>query len=421
MKLSHRYTRAYATITFFVLSVGFTIIYIAVKRGTTQSAVGKLENLNHIIATQIEAGKDYSTHPARSHASILISKDTAGAVNNAEMVVEKNYEWDPELQAKVDKVFVTTYHRIGGLNYVITTNTSMIITDDVYLLGIIMTFAWIFVFLMAIVVILSEVLSRIILLPFNHALNEMHEFQLNQGKTIALKETRTQEFRQLNKLLAEMTTNAKKDYTVLKEFTEHASHELQTPLAAIKAKIESLVESDLNEQQFKMLSSMHDELERLSKINRSLVILAKLENYEYVDKSVINFSNVLLDVMNTYSDLIKMKGLALEQRIQPDVSVAIDESLALLLLKNLVSNAKRHNVPNGKIEVELTSAYLKIRNTGDPPSMPPEELFGRFKKGNSSLNSIGIGLAIVKKISSLYQHQLTYIYEDGWHMMELKF
>lgn len=420
MKLSHRYTRAYATITFFVLSVGFTIIYIVVKRGTTQSAIGKLEKLNHIIAEQIKAGQDYSRHPARRRATILISR-TAPNGTGDEVIVEKNYVWDPELQANVNKIFVTTYHTIGGLHYVITTNTSLIITDNQYFIGILMTFAWIFVFLMAIVVILSEVLSRYLLTPFNHALGEMHEFQLNQNKTIQLQDTKTQEFRQLNKLLVEMTTNAKKDYTVLKEFTEHASHELQTPLAAIKAKIESLMESELNEQQLIQLSSMHDELERLSKVNRSLVTLAKLENYEYVDKSLINFSNIVLDVLNAFLDQIKMKGLSLEQRIGKEVNVAIDASLALLLVKNLISNATRHNIPNGSIDIALNATHLTIKNTGDAPAVPTEELFKRFKRGNNSVNSIGIGLAIVKKIASLYHHRLSYTYENGWHCIEIAF
>jgi len=420
MKLSHRYTRTYATITFFVLSVGFTIIYIAVKRGTTQSAIGKLEKLNHLIAEQIKTGRDYSQHPARRRATILVTKAAPGGTSD-EVVVEKNYVWDPELQANVNKMFVTTYHTIAGLNYAITTNTSIIITDNQYFIGILMTFAWIFVFLMAIVVILSEVLSRYLLTPFNHALDEMHEFQLNQNKTIQLKETKTQEFRQLNKLLMEMTTNAKKDYTVLKEFTEHASHELQTPLAAIKAKIEYLMESELNEQQLFQLSSMHDELERLSKINRSLVTLAKLENYEHVDKSLINFSNTVLDVLNAFIDQIKMKGLSLEQRIDKEVYVAIDASLALLLVKNLISNATRHNIPNGIIDVELNATRLIIKNTGDAPTVPTEELFERFKRGNSSVNSIGIGLAIVKKIASLYHHHLSYTYENGWHCIEIVF
>lgn len=420
MRLSYRYTKAYAIITFFVLSIGFTISYIAIKRGTTQSAIGKLENLNQTIARQIQNGGDFSKHPTRSRVTIkVVAKSTP--ITKPELIVEKKYEWDNELQTKVDKLFVSTYHTIRGVTYQITANTSIIITDDIYLLGIIMTFAWIFVFLMAVVIILSELLSRNILSPFNHALNEMQEFQLNQNKTIELQKTKTQEFKKLNRLLVKMTTAAKKDYTILKEFTEHASHELQTPLASIKAKIESMIESDLNEHQLGLLSAMHDELERLSKINSSLVLLAKLEHYDFIDKNEVNMSVVLTEVVQTYIDLIRMKGLELEQNIEPTVFVNMDESLVLLLLKNLISNATRHNVPGGKITVELTKDHLEIRNTGNQPSIPTEELFGRFKKGNQSINSIGIGLAIVKKISTLYKHQLNYTYEDGWHVLEMIF
>jgi signal transduction histidine kinase len=62
-----------------------------------------------------------------------------------------------------------------------------------------------------------------------------------------------------------------------------------------------------------------------------------------------------------------------------------------------------------------------LANTGLAPSAPVGELFGRFKKGNSALDSIGIGLAIVKRISELYGHRVSYEYADGWHRLRLTF
>jgi signal transduction histidine kinase len=218
-----------------------------------------------------------------------------------------------------------------------------------------------------------------------------------------------------------MATRAQRDYQALKEFSENASHELQTPIASMKAKIELLMDTPLAEKQFLMLTAMHDELERLAKINQSLTLLAKLEHYESNPGTLADFSRLLPATEAAFADLAEMKGLTTSLQVTPDVRVPLDESLAQLLLNNLVSNAIRHNRPGGEIRISLTSSELLIENTGHAPSAPVSELFGRFKKGNAALDSIGIGLAIVKRISELYGHRISYEYAEGWHRVRLVF
>nr|WP_236668984.1 HAMP domain-containing sensor histidine kinase [Hymenobacter rubidus] len=218
-----------------------------------------------------------------------------------------------------------------------------------------------------------------------------------------------------------MTARAQSDYQALQEFSENASHELQTPIASIKAQIELLMDSELSEKQFLRLTAMHDELERLAKINHSLTLLAKLEHYESRPHVLTNLSELVPATEAAFADLAEMKGISTEQYIEPGVQVPLDASLAQLLLNNLLSNAIRHNVAGGKIRLRLSADELLLQNTGHAPSAPVEELFGRFKKGNAALDSIGIGLAIVKRIGELYGHRLSYTYEAGWHTIRVAF
>ena len=95
--------------------------------------------------------------------------------------------------------------------------------------------------------------------------------------------------------------------------------------------------------------------------------------------------------------------------------------LLQLMLNNLISNAIFHNISGGSISITLTEGSLAIMNTGNPPSASPESLFGRFKKGNNSLNSIGIGLATVKKICELHSYQINYVFNNGWHNIVITF
>nr|WP_235998444.1 histidine kinase dimerization/phospho-acceptor domain-containing protein [Hymenobacter sp. BT559] len=219
-----------------------------------------------------------------------------------------------------------------------------------------------------------------------------------------------------------MTARAQRDYQGLQEFSENASHELQTPIASIKAKIELLMDADeLAEKQLRTLAAMHDELERLAKINQALTLLAKLEHYESRPSDLADLSQMVPATEAAFADLAEMKGLTTSQHVAAGVRVPFDESLAQLLLNNLFSNAIRHNLPGGEVRVELSATELLLANTGLAPTAPVEELFGRFKKGNAALDSIGIGLAIVRRIGELYGHQVSYEYAKGWHRLRVVF
>jgi len=419
VKLNYRYTIAYAVITFFVLSIGFAIVYAALSRSVTQATIGKLTHLNTVIANQLRSGHDYAGHPSRAH--VHISRVAAADTALGEPATRVRAEWDATLQAEVAMVRLTTYPVVGGQVYRVVSRAAVVEPSDVYLTGLVLVFAWTFVFLLALVIILSELLSWRILKPFNATLRGIQQFQLSQHTPIDLQPTRTAEFNELNEFLIRMTARAQSDYQGLKEFSENASHELQTPIASIKAKIELLMDSDLAEKQLVQLAAMHDELERLAKINHSLTLLAKLEHYEAAPDALADLSQLVLATEAAFADLAEMKGLRTTQHIAPGVRVPLDASLAQLLLNNLFSNAIRHNLPGGELLIELSATELVLENTGHAPTAPVSELFGRFKKGNAAIDSIGIGLAIVKRISELYGHRVTYTYAEGRHRVRITF
>ena len=419
MKLNYRYTLAYAALTFCVLSLGFAIVYAALSRSVTQATIGELENLNSLVSSQLRSGQATVADSLRPYvqASPVAATDTARRVRT----VQVHPEWDAALQARVAVVRLTTYPVVGGRPYRVASRAAVVEPRDAYLTGLVLVFAWTFVFLLALVVILSELISWRILRPFNATLHGIQQFELGQPHAIELPDTRTAEFQELNEFLVKMTARAQRDYRGLQEFSENASHELQTPIASIKAKLELLMDSELSEKQLHTLTTMHDELERLAKINQALTLLAKLEHFEPAPEALADLSQLVPATEAAFADLAEMKGLATTQRIAPGVRVPLDAALAQLLLNNLFSNAIRHNVPGGEIQVELAASGLLLANTGLAPSAPVGELFGRFKKGNSALDSIGIGLAIVKRISELYGHRISYSYADGWHRIRLEF
>ncbi|ASW75863.1 hypothetical protein IQ37_11785 [Chryseobacterium piperi] len=420
MNLSFRFARAFTILVFFVLTIGFTILYFAFERATMRSAILKLEDLNEYVTHKLEQDSTYD-YLTFHHRQTQVKLLPANSKNAKEKIIEEKYIWNKSIQSYINKITVVTYPVIHQKKYAITSVRYITIIENHFLISLIMVVAWIMVFLIILTIIVSVLVSKKILEPFYHAMDEIKKFRLKDNRPMNLMETQTEEFKSLNGFLIKMSESSKKDYHLLEELSENTSHELQTPLASIKGKIELLMDSELSENQLTTLSSMNDELDRLSSINQSLILLAKLDHFEKSDSHLVNFSELLKERIYYFEDLFEIQNLTVTKDIQEDVYLNFDKNLATIVINNLINNSKRHNIDHGKISVILTDQYFQISNTGNPPSIPTEELFKRFKRGNPNQNSIGIGLALVKKILEIYNTEISYHFENNQHTLRVNF
>jgi signal transduction histidine kinase len=181
------------------------------------------------------------------------------------------------------------------------------------------------------------------------------------------------------------------------------------------------MESEISDKQARLILAAHEAVEKLSRTHQALTMLTKLENEEYIATDSIDISAILQQNLCVFQELFEMKGIFLEKKLEANVAVRLNADLAAILINNLLSNAIRHNYQDGKVAVILTSEKLLIQNTGDPPVLPTEQLFQRFKKNNQSAVSIGLGLAIVKQICDLNSFEVSYVYQEGWHTITVDF
>jgi two-component system, OmpR family, sensor kinase len=422
MKLVNKFTIWYLCFTLASMLIGVTVAYFKVKSGIDQAEINRLKIYNDLMAKQIAKGDSPDIYMRGRPSEIVLLNPNEVPVNKHE--VFEHIFYNKQLEHRECRLTVKSYYNIHGKYYSISSYNYITKANEI-MMGLLSSFAWNLVLLLVLSVLFARYVSRLILAPFNRTLAKVQSFNLKQKKKLQLAKSTTPELQTLNSFLNEMTDKALDEYRSLKEFTENASHELQTPLAILRSKLELLTESYLQGKDdatiAALINDMQNAIEKLSRINSSLTLLARLENHEYANTQSISVSQLLTEALSSFTELLEMKSIHLQTHIEDGVALQLHPSLADILLGNVLSNAIRHNQPTGSIEVVLNREALTIRNTGKPPLVPTSELFKRFTKGSHNSNSIGIGLAIVKQICDLNGLHIQYEYADNWHTIRIIF
>jgi len=255
---------------------------------------------------------------------------------------------------------------------------------------------------------------------FFDTLHIMQNFRLDNPHRETFQPSEIIEFNQLNRELLRMTDKIIRDYEAVKEFTGNLSHEVQTPLSVIKNKTELLFQESLNEKQYKLAGSIYSATNRLSGIIRSLSLIARVDKNQFADKTTVELKPLIRKHTENFTGLMASRNIKLESQLEGAPKVVMDKDLADILINNLVKNAVRHNIENGFIRIRLDDQKLIIENSGEDPGMPTEALFEQFSRA-SNQGFMGIGLAIVKKITDYYNWRIRYQYREGVHKMEIDF
>jgi signal transduction histidine kinase len=270
--------------------------------------------------------------------------------------------------------------------------------------------------------VLNYFISKKVWKPFYGVLDIIKDYRPG-GKPIAeLPKSSISEFRNLNQVIQRLVTKVENDFVNLKQFTENASHEIQTPLAIIKNKSELLLQQEeLDKETVKEIVSINEAATRLSKLNLALLQLMKIDNRQYQESEKIDLSGLLEIKLQRLNELIEMKNIKLKTSIDKNVFIYMNVPLAEILLSNLLNNSIKHNIFGGEIIISLMSKELSIKNTGESLRIDPQKLFDRFVKESTSNESIGLGLSLVKQICETYNFAVSYNYEHSMHQLKVNF
>lgn len=264
-------------------------------------------------------------------------------------------------------------------------------------------------------------LNRNLWKPFYNILNYITAYRVDREISIPEQDSKILEFDSLQKSVQALMQRNREVFEEQKQFIENASHETQTPLAVIQSQLEILLQMpELTNDQAEIIQSTLKETDRLTKLNKTLLLLSKIQNQQFMDRTEVNL-DALTKKLVTYFDEKKEK-LSLSVTIDSSENAVIKSNpiLTEVLLGNLIKNAFVHNIAGGTVSIKVTAHNFQISNTGSPIA-DQARIFERFNSKSPATDSWGLGLSIVKKVSRVNGWSIRHESDDQHHKFLVDF
>lgn len=404
-KLIQQSNKQFLILITILLSACYLFIFSGLNYYINHESDEKLENDEFRIVQEIKKNRKVS-----SIYPIAEIEELIGSNHKIYKSLKSEYLFDEYDQEMEPYRVLRSIQKINGNFYKITVRQSTIEQKDLLItLGV--AISGLFVLLILILFFINNKLSHKLWKPFYHNLSELEKFDLQNNSKLNLIESNITEFEQLNRSLKSFSTKLVNDYQNLKEFTENASHEIQTPLSIIQLNAEELLQES-DEEKSQKAYAIYKSAKRLSSLNHKLLLLSKLDNQQKGIVKEVNFNHIIEEQINLLLGLIELKNIEVILNLKEKFIHPIDVEIVEILISNLLSNAINHNKNNGFIQIESTNKEIKFSNsTKENVSINTDKIFNRFNKFNS--DSVGLGLSIVLKIINLYNLSIDVSKKDG--------
>jgi signal transduction histidine kinase len=298
----------------------------------------------------------------------------------------------------------------AGTRYWVTLRKSQLETEDLLLVVLSVMLA-VLGGLFGSLLVLNRWLARWLWAPFQRTLAELRAYDLHRRGPLALPATPIDEFTELNQALTQMSARLAADYQRLKDFTENAAHEIQTPLAIMQAQLEQLVQDDtLRPASAAIVGELYGATRRLARLHQTLTLRSSIENQQFALAVPVRLDQVVAEKAAQLEELAAARGLTLRVVVTGIPVVTMHPGLADSLVANLLQNALKHSLGGGVIEVTLIAEALVVANAGPVIEGDPARFFERFRKHHAASASTGLGLSIVQQICQYYGFGLSYTF-----------
>ncbi|MBT6998181.1 MAG: HAMP domain-containing histidine kinase, partial [Prolixibacteraceae bacterium] len=174
---------------------------------------------------------------------------------------------------------------------------------------------WLYLFLLICILLVNNFVLKNAWKPFYELLNYLKDFRLDKGSLNEPAKTKIKEFSILNETILKLLKDNVDVYSSQKQFIENASHELQTPLAIGINKLELLAdEKDLSDGNIKKIGNIIQTLQSLADLNKSLLLISKIENKQFLVEEQVNFDDIFTRIINDFSDFTEYRKIEINYK-----------------------------------------------------------------------------------------------------------
>lgn len=420
MKLFHLVLWRISLALIVVLTVWAGFFYMAVVEEVNDEVDDTLEDYSEGLIIRALSGEDMPTASNGSNNQYYLYE-----------VSESYAASHPQITYRDEMVFITEKSETEPARVLITIFRT---EDERYMELVVYTptiekldllraiLGWIiflYVLLLLIILSINIWVFRKNMKPLYVLLKWLDSSQLGKKNEPLENTTKITEFRKLNAATMAFAERGEKLFEQQKTFIGNASHEMQTPLAICRNRLEMLMEDEtLTEHQLNELIKTHQTLENLTRMNRSLLLLCKIENGQFADTRSVCLNDILAHYLDDYKEVYAYRNITVTVTADSSFCVEMNDSLVSVLVTNLLKNSFVHNIDGGFIYIKITANTFEISNTGEKP-LDRERIFERFYQGQKKEGSTGLGLALVDSICKANHLKVDYTYVENRHIFTI--
>ncbi len=421
MKLASHITRNLALPMLLLMAVWACAFYFLILHEVNDETNDSLRNYKELIIREALTDSTYLHGHRNIMTRYTLREIPAGEARlSTDHIFDSTQYIEMEREDEPVRVLRTHFRASDNRYYELTLAISTLEKEDL-MEKVLWSILSLYILLLACILAVTHGVFRKSLRPLYSLLDWVNRYHPARPTPPLAMDTKVNEFKTLNGAFMEAAQRNARVYEQQKQLLENASHEIQTPLAVCLTKLELLSEHpDCTEGQLRELDSMHRTLQGIVKMNRSLLLLSRIENGQYPDTTEVSITGKVAQLLAEFTAIYDEKEIRIHRLHETDLRWRMNDELGTILLRNLLKNAFVHNMPTGVIYLDITSHSLRIENTSDSGELEREKLFRRFGRQSHRSDSTGLGLAVAKSIASSYGINITYTY-NGRHCFELTF
>ena len=422
MKLVYRILLHLLWVLTLLLAAWAALFYFTLVDEVNDGVDDALESRAEVIVKRVLAGRELPETSAEGGAGYFlheISDEYARtrpreAYTDEEIFIPERDDREPA------RVLRQTFRDADDRWYELTVMTPSIEKDDLAE-AIFYGIVWLYLFLLLSVLLVTTVLLYRTMRPLYALLRWLDAYRVGGQNPPLEVETSVTEFRRLNEAALRYAARAESSFERQKQFIGNASHEMQTPLAVCRNRLEILVDDPqgLSEEQLGEIAKVQRTLDYLVRLNRSLLLLSKIDNGQFPETGEVDLNALFRRTGEDLAEIYAGRGMRFSLREEATLCVRMNPSLAGSLVGNLVKNAFVHGAGGGEVRVRIAAHGFEIDNAAAEGPLDAVHIFDRFYQGRKKEGSTGLGLAIVDAVCRLYGLRISYAFREGRHVFRV--